>query len=190
MPQLDSDSFAYSNGNLASVSSGKWTDLSSVNPLTVTSNKVSGSVEAMGVITTWSGSTTDQYAQVTLDTVGVDGTGPTVRSNAVYTCYLLVCKLSGNDTKIFRVVGGTYTQLSAADVAWATGDVAYLEIQGSQLLVKRNGSTQSALTVTDGSPIVSGKPGANAVTDTISAWAAGDFGGATPFVMQLGYQRM
>lgn len=175
MPQLDSDAFTYSNGNLATVSSGKWTKLSGFSDLVVSSNAVTGSGENGDVISSWSGSTTDQYSQVTLATANVDG-GPTVRSDGASTFYLLDTQGPGNGWVIFRVTGGSFVSIGGSStLTIADGDTAYLEMQGSTLVAKHNGTV--VITVPDETSIASGKPGIfiSGSTLVVDNWAAGDF---------------
>lgn len=191
MPQLDSDTFTYSNGNLATVSSAKWTKLSGFNDLVVASNQVTGSGDAGSVITSWSGSTADHYSQVLVATNADDG-GPTVRSSATNTFYLLDIN-SGTSWHVYRAPA--FTDLGNATATAANGDTAYFEMQGTTIISKLNGVTVN--NITGESTIASGKPGIwiSGGSLLLDTWVAGDFaaGGRTtkntlafPLGMELG----
>lgn len=126
----------------------------------------------------------DQWAQFKMgsavDSTSDEGCGPIIRSSGT-DFYLL----QGNavETRIYKRIGGTYTQLGSDGPAVAPGDVLYLEAQGTQLIAKKNSSTIC------GSPTDSARSsggfgfwGAPLVgSDTLDDFAAGDFaGGAFP----------
>lgn len=174
MAQLDSDVFTYSNGNLATVSSAKWTKLSGFADLVVASNQVRGAnVDCIAVITTWPGSTTDQYAQMVLSTVSGDSGGPAIRCSAVDDGYI-VSHIGGTSFRVFKVVNGVFTNIGTGGTP-ANGDLAYIELQGTTLILKQNGVTR--ITLPSESSIASGQPGAFSfdAIGLLDSWAAGDF---------------
>jgi hypothetical protein len=189
MPQLDQDSFTYSDGALAGASGAKWTKLSGFTDVSVASNQVTGNGgNCVAVITTWSGSTTDQYSQITTATSAApaDNGGPTVRSNAVDTFYLCYGGFNaGSQYSAYKCVGGVYTSIGTAGGTPSSGDVVYIEMQGSTIVCKENGGT--IITVSSESSIASGKPGiqTNAAAAKSDDWVAGDFAvgdTSTPFL--------
>jgi hypothetical protein len=104
----------------------------------------------------------NQYSQVTLansvSTGGAGtGVGVTVRASAVArTYYRVVCASAGTELGVMNA--GSYTALKSDATAWTVGDTVRLEVSGTSLTVKRNGSTISALSTTD-SAIASGRAG-------------------------------
>ena len=126
----------------------------------------------------------DQWAQVTVnasvETQTDQGCGPCVRMQAGGNLYLL----QGNtvETRIYKRVSGGYTQLGTDGPSIAAGDVLYLEIQGSQLIAKKNGSTICG-SPTD-SAIASGNAGLWAgplnTVNNVDDFSAGDFAAAGP----------
>lgn len=177
MPQLDSDVFIYSNGNLATVSGGKWTKLSGFADLVVTSNQLQGAGggnDKVGCITAFSGSATNHYSQITVGTNAAFA-GPTVHSNTGNIFYLFELNINGTQCQITLCNGG-YSALSTFTAQVVGGDVAYLEWVSGVLTAKINGVTKGS--VSDSS-IASGKPGIR-IFDSgssiiVNAWAAGDF---------------
>jgi hypothetical protein len=175
MPQLDSDTFTYSDGDLATVSAGKWTNLSGpTNLVQVASNAIGPSAgSAAVVITTWSGSTVDQYGQIVISTLGDFG-GITVRSNQTHTYYTFQFQNGAGTSEVYKVVLGTATMLSSTAITWSASDTAYIEIQGTTIITKQNGTNRHNFT---DAAIASGSPGIDTYSNTTAwdNWAGGDF---------------
>lgn len=181
MPQFDSDAFTYADGNLATVSSAKWTKMSSLADMVVSTNKVRGTgADSASVITSWSGSTTDHYAQVAVSTISSDAGGPTVRGDAVNNMYLGHLGTS-SAIEVYSDVVGTFTRIIASASNCANGDTFYLEIQGTNLVVKKNGVQTDTVS---NSALASGKPGVYGfdTTHRLDDWAAGDFSPVGPVI--------
>lgn len=137
----------------------------------------------------------DQWSEVTYGTAGADalgaGDGPCVRTVAgtpsTFDYYRLIA--SGAGWELGKFVDGAFTSIaSGAGTTWADGDRAYLEVQGTTLIVKKNttnGAGGTTVTTQTDSSIASGNPGiAHSTSDTaskIDSWQGGDFvaGGTT-----------
>lgn len=124
----------------------------------------------------------DQYSQVVVGTVvetTVDkGVGPAVRITAGGDLYFLA---GGGDARVYKRIGGTYTQLGTTGAAVATGDVLYLEVQGTTLIAKKNGSSICGSPITD-SALSAGNAGMWGYSDAAvlaraDNWEGGDFAG-------------
>lgn len=124
----------------------------------------------------------DQYSQVILDVTGAAGLGtgygPSCRfATAAKTGYRLIA--SGSGWELLRFNAGVSTSMgSSAGTTFAIGDTVYLSIVGAVWTVKKNGTTVSGGTGTDGSPIASGNAGivyssTAAVADGIASWSGG-----------------
>lgn len=123
----------------------------------------------------------NQYCQVvvvTPDTTSDAGSGPQVRcrTNTTTTpdCYFL----QGNtvETRIYKRTGGsTYVQLGSDGPAITLNDVLYLEIQGTTLVAKKNGTSICGSPITD-SGIASGNAGMWGCRGTLDSFEVGDFG--------------
>ena len=106
----------------------------------------------------------DQYAQVVLSNI-VDANasvGPAVRCAAGGNYYGLYYSRSGGGMVfLFKMVGGTWTGIaeSIGVGAWANGDVLRLEVSGTTLTPKRNGTLIAALGTKTDSSLSSGKVG-------------------------------
>lgn len=129
----------------------------------------------------------NQWAQCTIkataETATDQGAGPCVRMQAGGDIYLL----QGNtvQTRIYKRVAGGFTQLGSDGPAVAANDVLYLEIQGTQLIAKKNGATICG-SPTDVGGIASGNAGLWAgpfnTINNVDDFSAGDFtaGGPAP----------
>lgn len=120
----------------------------------------------------------DQWAQITLtsvDSTSDSGAWTVVRMTNVNNLYLL----QGNavETRLYRCVAGTYVQMGSDGPACSAGDVLYLEVRGTTLTAKRNGTTICGTPLTN-SALASGNAGfgaGSASGSTIDNWSAGDF---------------
>lgn len=174
MPQLDSDAFTYSNGNLETVSGGKWTKFSGIGgSIPVTSNKVGpgGSAEALAVISSWAGSLTAQYSEV--DWVSGDYSGVGIFGDGNASCYLLV--IATTITYIYKVVAGSFTQINpVTGPAPVSGHTYRLSMSvAGELVATDNGST--IMSVSSELSLTSGKPCMRSYNGILDNWAAGDF---------------
>lgn len=74
-----------------------------------------------------------------------------------YAVQILGTSHAQNDTKIYKRVGGTWTQLAAVDTSWANGDVLKFEIRDATKKVYKNGV--EILSTTDNAITAAGKAG-------------------------------
>ena len=183
--QLVYDPFTYSDGALATVSGGLWTDCSGFAAIQVASVGVSSyavgpGTNAAAVLTTWAGSATDQYAQHNYH--GAEG-GLTLRSDNADN-FIFVSFQPGGGVYIFEVIGGTLNQLGAT-LPLATEmvypDRLYAEIQGTTILAKQNEIILGTREATGA--IGAGKPGFFLVgSAACDDWEAGDFQAPSPLL--------
>lgn len=164
--------------------SGNWTVLLG-SASRVTDQAVLTDTGAGQIIASYTGITTpnNQYCQGVIgsivDTVSDQGAGLILRCSDSSNLYLL----QGNthETRIYKKVAGTFTQLGSDGPAIAAGDVLYFEIQGTQLIAKKNTSTicgsptDSALS--SGNTGLWGAP-ASGITVAMDTFEVGDFAGA------------
>lgn len=122
----------------------------------------------------------NQWAEVTIGTVGGSDCGPSVRQSSGGNHYCLT-NYDAATIYLFKVTGGTsYNQIGTAAGTYAAGDVIYLEAQGdgtsTTLVAKKNGST--IITYTDTTtPFTGGKAGMFGFDGTyrFSRFRGGDF---------------
>src|SRR5215212_7576692 len=189
------DGFAYSNGDLASVASANWETCSGFGGLTVDTSKLKGNGASDGAVrltaSAWgSGSTTAQWAQVAVTTLD-SFVGPAVFSNGVSSFYYLDVRSGTTDLVLYRVSGGSFTQLTLWTLASnpVANDIFYLEavVSGAQVdfIAKRNGASVGTYSDTDAGRLTSGRPGIRiwqtSTTGRLDDFTAGDFsvGGST-----------
>lgn len=130
----------------------------------------------------------DHYSEITLTSVPTGGQlyfhYVMVRMNATAACYLVTtaADVSSTTIQLYRIDNaGTYTQIGAnitLGSAMAANDVMRLEVAGTTLTVKYNGSTVRTATdstLATGQPAIGGwaqNSGSNVLF--IASWAAAD----------------
>jgi len=167
----DSDTFPYSDGNLTTVSSSKWTQCTIGAPgaVAVVSGQIhNGGNENAALITTWAGSTTLQYSESLY--VSGDYGGPTIFNDGASTFYL--CDLAAGAVKLYKVVSGSFSILQSGGSVTA-GHTYRIRVQtAGTIVISDNGS--DIITFPDSS-ITSGKPGIRCWGNYLDDWVAGDF---------------
>lgn len=155
------DNFNRANGGLGA----NWTALTDANvtdTLTIVSNAVTGTAINLDSASYWSADTfqNDQYSQcVVAGTLGGDNMGPTVRNQATGTKrYEYDGGVSSGQT-LYYYDGATGWNTLASSGGITNGDTLRLEVTGTSLVCKDNGS--QTLTATDAT-LSSGAPGMHA----------------------------
>jgi hypothetical protein len=181
------DAFTAANGTALTTYSAQWAYQSDA-AFEIRSNGVSpqitaGSLEGGAY---WIADTPsdDQYAEVTIGGVGgVAAIGPAVRvSTSADTRYGLYT--DGSGTFLFKVVAGTFIQLGSNGGSCSPGDVLRLEVSGTTLTAKKNGSPITAIAAggqwTDSS-IANGQIGITGYGEDdltyATSWEGGNLGG-------------
>lgn len=182
---------ATDNGNRANGAIGAaWTALTGWSSASIVSNAINSPGAALTPVAMWNNTTAwpnDQYAKLTVlatvETISDNGVGPAVRmSNAADTMYFI----QGNtvETKLYKVVAGTFTQLGADGPAIAAGNTLELRAIGTAITAYKNGVAIIG-PITDAA-IASGRAGfwmSDASVETVDDWEGGDFGSAGPSLM-------
>lgn len=118
------------------------------------------------------------YSQAVLVNTNNDG-GPTVRSNTTSTFYLLDTTSAPASWQVYKCITGTFTQINVTSVTEAANDVAYLEVQGTTLKSKQNGTVRNNFTdsAIDGTTVGGLYPGLHASGTSIiyDTYECGDF---------------
>lgn len=188
MTQLASDDFNRANGGLGA----NWTTTTSESVPVILSNEASADTSTGTYGSRYTGITwpNDQYAEAIIgsivENVTDNGAGPACRiASGTQTHYF--AQTNTVETRLYKVVSGTFTQLGTDGAACATGDTLRLECQGTSISVKKNGATIIG-PVTD-SAISAGDAGIwiafSSLNGKINSWAGGDFGGSFPGLLSI-----
>jgi hypothetical protein len=178
------DSFTAASDAPLQTYSANWTILSGAFTVSAAADAVypSSANNECGAIRNDETFAADQYAQATLGNVaGFDdaAVGVAVRGSAGGNYYGAYYSSGGNMLYLFKMVGGAWTELAAIYLTPAAGDTLRLEVVGTTLTAKRNGT--AALVRTDSS-LTSGKPGISGYHFTGVArlldWEGGNLGGS------------
>jgi hypothetical protein len=185
------DTFStYSNGALPTVSGGVYSKPTDwPNPIAISSHLAAGTASGDNAcyLTSWAGSTTFQWAEVTISTAD-DFVGPTLYNSTVGDFFYLDCLPDLLRMDLYRVTSNqVFSQLltSPSTPAFGAGDVCRLEIDTNTagsiaLTAYLNGTAVVFLTVGAGT-LTSGKPGLRIwnTTTRLSQFRAGDFAQAS-----------
>jgi hypothetical protein len=136
----------------------------------------------------------DQYAKVTLGGLVApsgEGVGPAVRMDTTGTASsddnFYFGQVNTTESRLFKCVAGTFTQLGSDGAAFANGDVCQIQARGDQISLLKNGSvvigpiTDTSLTAGQFGIWASGL----ASTSTMDDWEGGDLGGRTFLLTRL-----
>lgn len=151
----------------------------------------------------------DQYAKVQLIDVNtgfgtdyfggvlVRASGDTPESARDYYAAVVFADVTDFETRLFKVVNGTYTQLATTTgTVWADNDTISCEVEGTALRVYKNDVQIAALNATDSS-LTTGKPGLigadlQASVILLDNWEGGDVtsgggggGGGDEFIVNI-----
>ena len=184
MAVLATDNFNRANANPIG---NPWTSAGDSTDFKILSNAVTpanlnGDCSAFENTVTWPN---DQYSQVQVTTTGTKGSdigfGPLVRGATGKNYYrLIIDAASSSNVALSKKINGTYTNLWTRTNAFTSGDTIYLEMQGSTLIAKSNGTAIGA-SATDTS-LTTGKSGIAYSSDetngSIDNWEGGDFAAA------------
>ena len=198
--QLASDNFGYANGELNSVSSGRWVKVGSGSASDSGSTVISTSASSC-IYKDTSGSVSTQrfqYAQATLNAAGTDMVGLALRVQATAESgYVLEYDEAATTLRVKSVSAGTYTTLRSFTRNYPSGTQLRFSVCGitgsTRLYVEENTGTgwQYVIKTLDpGTYFYSGWPGmyfkGSAGTSSLSVWSCGQFYGISPnFVGEL-----
>ena len=171
---------------------GNWTQIEA-HEWNLTSNVATPAFVSLDTASYWNATTfpNDQYSQAKITVTGTGGGGAGLGlgvrmsgtvGNATYY-RLVIDHASSNNIELSRIVGGAFTQLWLRTQAFTNGDTLRLEVSGSTLTAKLNG-TAIGTTYTDASPIASGRAGiafsSSETAATLDDWEGGDLAAVTP----------
>lgn len=173
-----------------------WTVLTSTNAARIVSNAVRADVLGNDHIEYWNALSwpNNQYVSMTIVAIpsaANHGPGPMVRAaTAAQTGYMLYCGSSTTaGATLWKAVNTSWTALGTRDADFTAGDTVTLEVQGTTLVIKKNG-VQVGASYTD-STISSGQAGfiitfPTAQGDSIlDNWEGGDFAAADTLFAQI-----
>lgn len=173
MTTLATDDFNRANGTLGA----NWTTVTGFNAFQIASNVVTQVTEPGDTGARYNAVTfpNDQWSQVTVDVSINSNGGPAVRMATDGSANYYVFVVAGGEYRIYSISGGSGSLISNAAGSFSNGDVAYLEIQGTTLIAKKNGV--QVLTITDATHSA-GAAGIHAYSiGSLDDWSAGDFAG-------------
>jgi hypothetical protein len=161
------DDFAYSNGDLATVSSGTFLDVRLT--CDVSGGKVTTSFSGFAVVrhTGGSGWTDDQYAHIVVSATGASREGVGLRVNSDVSpnedCYLIYYEPDATEVKILKIANSAQSFVgSAISTSFSNGDElkAYVTTDGADadFEVFKNGVSVGTRTDSS-SPLTGGRPG-------------------------------
>lgn len=131
----------------------------------------------------------DYDVQITIVTVDAAGTTPRTwrihgrmpdANNGYYVEWYPTTDVSDNDTNIYKIVGGTRTQLATVDTGLVDGDIFRFEINDLAKTLYKNGtsiltSSDNTITAAGEAGISAGAYNANVVGNINNSWKFDDF---------------
>jgi hypothetical protein len=179
-----SDNFTGTNGTAVQVNNSGW----GVNTsgMVIQSNALAGNTLNHDAFIYWNADAfnNDQYSQLTVVAVTANTyAGPAVRmaKSSTQTAYFLQGD-SGDGLYLMKIVSSTETQLGSAGAVLAANDVLRLDVVGTTLTPKKNGSAVSPPGAQTDSSIASGAAGINIFNNStgtlVDDWSADNYSAA------------
>lgn len=198
MATLATDDFNRANGGLGA----NWTTQTGHTAFTIVTNQCVAPGPSNFSSARYSGTTwpNDQWAQHTVISHGTTNTdgGPAVRVSTSGAQTFYFADINDADSaslgssmscSIHKCNAGTFTTVgSASSFTVSANDVIYLEVQGTSLVFKQNGTTKISATdsgITSGAAGIAYWAGASNAA-TIDSWSGGDFGGSVLSITSTG----
>jgi hypothetical protein len=179
------DSFTDSNGTALTSHSANWTQNNGAFDIQSNALAPNNSGDESGAHWNADAFDNDQYAEgVATGFAGNDGIaiGLAVRCHASADTYygFYGDSYSGSGSYLFKMVSGTWTQIGDTGANWEDGDTVWLEVEGTTLTPKVNGSTDPDIGAQTDSSIASGSAGLSGYNDgaanLIDDWEGGNLG--------------
>jgi hypothetical protein len=172
------DAFTGTNGTALQTYSANWTINSGA--LQIQSNAVTGNQASVDSVAHWNADNfpNNQYCQAVLaGTITNDNHGVCVRVDASARTGYVFFAIDPTARSVYRIDAGAYVLLTIDNTAPVVGQTYRIEISGSAITAKVNGSVIAALSTTD-STYSSGFGGIsgynNSNTERLDNWEAGD----------------
>lgn len=177
------DAFTNSNGTSLVSHSASWTQ--NTGAAYIQSNALASNTSGNEMGAHWNADTfdADQYSQGTLVATSSNVfIGPAVRVAASASTYYGYY-LDNNETYMFKMVSGSWTQIGGSGSGSSGGISLRLEVSGTTLTPIRAGSTDSSVGAQTDSSIASGSAGVtgygNSVSTRFDDWEGGNLGGGS-----------
>jgi hypothetical protein len=179
MTELVADSFNRAN---AADLGANWAVQSGGSAITISGNQATSTASPAVEYYSATAAPDDGYAEIVVgtavETVSDTGIGPAYRmATAAQTMYF--AQTNTHETRLYKVVGGSFTQLGTDAAACSSGQTLRITCNGTAISVSVNGSTVIG-PVTD-SGIASGRAGIwsykDATTPQADSFAFGDLSG-------------
>jgi hypothetical protein len=177
-----SDNFNRSDGAIGA----NWSTISTMSEMVISSNTVTnnnpGSAFSGSFYSAGSFSGSDQYSEAVIAVVSTDafnGSGVAIRASGAASGYLAMTSSHASHGVRLQRAGTGWVDIDTAEPRPANGDVLRLEVSGSTVLVKLNGTTR--ITYNDGTPLTGGAPGVfSFLYGSMDDWSGGDSSGGDP----------
>lgn len=179
------DTFTTATDQALTAYSASWSNVNGVFYVYAAGDNVSPN-SAVESAARWNADTfaNDQYAQAVVSSVTSEWVGVSVRcASGAANFYGFYTGTSGDASYLFKVIGGTWTQLGSNGASVAAGNTIRLEASGTSLTAYVGGTPSGIGTQTDGS-ISSGYAGLSGYGSLSSGhvvdnWEGGDIGGSS-----------
>lgn len=178
-----SDNFVGTNGTALTVYSASWSN--DKGAFQIQSNNAAANLSGDDAIVYWNADVfpNDQYSQATMTAISTTHMGPAVRCPTVAAQTAYIEYGYSDHISLYKAVATNFTQLASVSLTTAVNDVLRIEVVGTAISCKRNGSLLSFGVKTD-SALTSGQAGM-AGFGTLTTFRLGTWSGGSMVVADL-----